>query len=572
MPSAPEDRYTKKELLAELKKIRRQLAECRHQPRNEQEKYQRFLEASPDPVIFVNASGNIAFANSRLEQLFGYGPEELNGRDLDILIPPSDRWRHRRLLADYFKNSRLRSMGSGVEATVLRKDGTVFPADISLNILETGNTALVAGAIRDITRRKQNEAKIERNYHIQRVISAVLKISLEPLTLREKLGKMLEQIVSVQRFFLEKKGVISLLDPDNREPDLQIRHGFSDQEEIPCHRVPPGNCHCGGAADGGRIIFSAADANGDEKDRCCPGSAGHYCVPVVAGDQRPLGMLNVFVRDGHRRGAEEERFLAAVADTLAAVIERHRSEREKQLLRQQLVQAEKLAALGRITANMAHEIRNPLTTVGGLARRLDKAIPASGRAREYTEVIINEVERLERILYEVLSFSDTSLPACRELEITALLDEVLAGFISAGRTRGVEIVRAFQVAPRMSVDATRLGEALEHLIANGLEAMPAGGRLEVITGQVLDQKRAWLAIRVRDNGEGIPAASLPLIFEPFYSTRRPGAATGLGLSVARKIAEDHGGRLEVESEPGRGSMFSMLLPLEPLPAAPGDGR
>ncbi len=566
MPALPENRYTKKQLLAELEKIRRQLAECR--PRNEQEEYQRFLEASPDPVIFVNAAGNIAFANSRLEQLVGYGPQELNGRDLDILIPPADRRRHRRLLDDYFKNSRLRSMGSGVEATVVRKDGTVFPADISLNILETGNIALVAGAIRDISRRKQNEAEIERNYHIQRVISAVLKISLEPLTLREKLGKMLEQILSVPRLSLEKRGAISLLNPDNREPDLQVRHGFADQEEIPCYRVPPGRCQCGKAVDYGRIIFSAANGNGAGAERPCSGPHGHYCVPVLAGDQRPLGLLNVFVKEGHQRSAAEERFLVAVADTLAAVIERHRSEQEKQLLRQQLLQAEKLAALGRITANMAHEIRNPLTTVGGLARRLGKSIPAGSREREYTDVIISEVERLEGILYEVLSYSDTSRLVCRELEITALLDEMLAGFISAGRTRGVDIVRTFRVAPRVPVDGTRLGEALEHLVANALEAMPAGGRLEVITEQVAGQQREWLAIRIRDNGEGIPAASLPLVFEPFYSTRQSGAATGLGLPVARKIAEDHGGRLEVESEPGRGSLFSLLLPLEPRSLAP----
>jgi len=197
--------------------------------------------------------------------------------------------------------------------------------------------------------------------------------------LGDKLTKMLDQIVSVPRLSLETKGAISLLSADSQDLVLKVVHGFSEDDETPCSRVPLGTCHCGKAITTGRILFSSADDGGHEMDYRHPAPHGHYCVPILAGDRRPLGLLNVFVKEGHGGSPEEERFLAAVADTLAAVIERHQSEKEKQVLQRQLVQAEKMAALGRITANMAHEIRNPLTTVGGLTRRLDKTVQPGAR-------------------------------------------------------------------------------------------------------------------------------------------------------------------------------------------------
>jgi signal transduction histidine kinase len=131
---------------------------------------------------------------------------------------------------------------------------------------------------------------------------------------------------------------------------------------------------------------------------------GHYCVPVMSGED-VLGVMNLYVEKGHRRLPEEEALLLSVAKTLAGIIERRKAERERERLREQLNQAEKLSALGRLTANVAHEIRNPLTAIGGFARRFEKKLSPEAKEREYAGIIISEVARLEKILRSMLTFS-----------------------------------------------------------------------------------------------------------------------------------------------------------------------
>jgi len=271
-------------------------------------------------------------------------------------------------------------------------------------------------------------------------------------------------------------------------------------------------------------------------------------------------VINVYVKEGHKRSSGEEAFLTAVASTLAGIIQHDRTEREKEQLLAQLAQAEKLAALGRFTANVAHEIRNPLTSVGGFARRLDKAIPEQTKEKEYANFIISEVARLEGILKNVLTFSRDVSPQLEEYDIREVIDRVLKMKEEICREKSISIHKSYGDLPEILVDNAQLHEAVENLVLNAIDSMPRGGSLTVTTNKEIHDGIPYVYVSVHDSGTGIPEEKLNMIFEPFYTTKVAEKGTGLGLSITKKVVEDHGGFMKVESEVGKGTVFTLYFP------------
>ncbi len=234
-----------------------------------------------------------------------------------------------------------------------------------------------------------------------------------------------------------------------------------------------------------------------------------------------------------------------------------------------LVQAEKLAALGRMTADVAHEIRNPLTAIGGFARRLFKSA-AGEKEKERAEVIVSEVDRLEKILRDVLTFSRDARFHLEKHRVDELLYDVVNLHEPLCSEQSVSVEVAIeQDLPPILMDKDQVRQALTNLITNALDAMPLGGALKVTAGtEVLNNVR-YVFLRVSDTGKGIDEDKLPLIFEPFFSTKEIRHRTGLGLSITRKIIEEHGGFVRAESVRGEGSVFSLYFP-QPGGEKPGE--
>ena len=235
-----------------------------------------------------------------------------------------------------------------------------------------------------------------------------------------------------------------------------------------------------------------------------------------------------------------------------------------QSTQQQLIQSEKLAAVGQLTAGIVHDVKNPLAVIKGLAEELSEDGVVSPEVAEQLRTIRDNAARATRIVTDLLKFARQSNPAMQHQNLgdTVRTAVRLTDFLA--RKNGVRV--QLQVPERgidATYDATQIEQVLVNLIQNAIQAMPDGGDLSVR----LNADEQWARIDVADTGVGIPEKHLRRIFDPFFTTKPPGEGTGLGLSVSYGIVSDHRGRIEVKSKVGQGTTFSVFLPLKQPAAA-----
>jgi two-component system NtrC family sensor kinase len=236
--------------------------------------------------------------------------------------------------------------------------------------------------------------------------------------------------------------------------------------------------------------------------------------------------------------------------------------RELKTSQGKLIQAEKLASLGRLTADVAHEIRNPLSSIGGFARRLSK-VACDEKEKGYADIIRCEVDRLEKILRDVLAFSREVRVHLQKHDIESVVKDILLVFEDMCKEQNIDVeMKIDKNIPPILIDIEQVRRAIDNLIINAIDSMPRSGTLTITAGMEDVQNVSYVFLRVSDTGQGIPEEKLPLIFEPFFSTKEIGHGTGLGLSITRKIIEEHGGFIGAESVVAKGSTFSLYFPYQ----------
>jgi PAS domain S-box-containing protein len=234
-----------------------------------------------------------------------------------------------------------------------------------------------------------------------------------------------------------------------------------------------------------------------------------------------------------------------------------RKRREQEQRERELLRAEQMMALGHVAAGVAHELRNPLTSVKGLLQVNRKEAEARGLPAEDLRIIEQEIRRMERTLQTFLDFARPPQPHRRRLDLAAVMERVLA--LVTGRASKQRVAVRYQ-QPEAGVfidaDQDQIQQLLLNLVLNALDAMPRGGTLDVVLCPPLDGR---VELRVLDTGPGIAPQLLSRIFEPFVSSKETGL--GLGLAVSRRIAEDHSGTLSASNRPGGGASFVLTLPV-----------
>ena len=288
---------------------------------------------------------------------------------------------------------------------------------------------------------------------------------------------------------------------------------------------------------------------------------------------RLLGTLVVGTGDSRRLGGSDLRMLRSISEQAALAVRNaqlyaelqsyaqtledkvEQRSRELQATQAELIRAEKLAALGRMAAGIAHEVNNPLQPI---LNCLEVAIEDSENGAqadpEVLRVAEREVQRIKSIVSRLLDFARPSASEKTSIDLPALIGEVLLLTSKQLERAGIHLSRELADVPAVSGNATQLKQVVLNLVLNAMEAMPDGGDLAI----ELHPERDGVVIRVEDTGIGMDEETVAQIFDPFYSTK--GEGTGLGLAVTYGIIEGHGGAIQVDSRPGQGTTFSIWLP------------
>ena len=234
-------------------------------------------------------------------------------------------------------------------------------------------------------------------------------------------------------------------------------------------------------------------------------------------------------------------------------------------MKEEVERVSKLAETGQLAANIAHELRNPLSSIKGAAQLLRKEMPAELMAEhgEFLDMIVQEVNGLDRIATEFLEFSRVTPPEMRPVSLAALLGRLLQFMSAYLADQEVHVIKDFENdLPELWLDRAQMEQVIKNIVINAVQAMPHGGTLTVSIRCQPDQD--IIDMDFTDTGVGISAAKIDKICTPFFTTKTKG--TGLGLAIVRKIVETHGGRLVIQSTPGEGSTFTVQLPIQPVPA------
>ncbi|MGD0348996.1 MAG: GAF domain-containing protein [Verrucomicrobiota bacterium] len=286
-------------------------------------------------------------------------------------------------------------------------------------------------------------------------------------------------------------------------------------------------------------------------------------VPLLFAGQA-TGTLNIYTDRPYQFSNEEIRILSALAELSGIAIEKARLYERTVDVEEQLRQNEKLSALGLLAAEVAHEIRNPLTVMKLLYHSLDLKFPAGDPRAKDAQLIDAKIEHLNRIVEQILAFARTTEPQLKPVNLNELIDELGLLVRHKLANQNVEFVRNLQPdLPPVPGDAPQLEQAFLNLILNAAEAMPGGGRLTIRSRAVRSPRArtrpTYVTVEFKDTGKGMSEELQVRAFTAFLNTTKT-KGTGLGLAIVGRIIETHHGSIRIKSRPGRGTSITVFLP------------
>lgn len=474
-----------------------------------------------------------------------------------------------------------------IDHRIVLPDGTerIVHEQAEVDFDESGKPVLMSGTVQDITELKQAEKELRRNYDIQNVINVILSFSLEDVPIEEILKRTMDLLLSIPWLSFQSRGCIFTVE---KAPDILVmkaQSGLSIPIQKECVRIPFGRCLCGQAALTQKIQFAGCLNKMHEIRYEGITSHGHYCTPVLFGG-KTIGVINIYLKEGHHRNQQEEEFLTAVANALSGIIMRKKVETALEKFNEELLEkvkerTEELEnarlqaeaanrAKSDFLANMSHELRTPLNSIIGFSQlMIDRmAGVTADEQKEYLTDIYDSGKHLLSLINDILDLSKIEAGKMElelsEFDLKELIDRSLVMFKEKVLQHGIRLqVDVEEGIGAVTADERKIKQVLFNLLSNGFKFTLDGGSVFVHARMLSDD---LIEISVADSGIGISTEDQAKLFQPFQQLespmlkKRPG--TGLGLNLCRQLVKLHGGRIWVESEPGKGSKFIFVIPLK----------
>lgn len=501
-------------LVARAWGLQRDITERRQMEEALRESEQRFrllIESSSDIITILTGDGIIRYESPSVERVLGYTPEELIETHASELIHPDDVQR----VTDTLRvGLPILRFSAPIVLRVRHKDGSWRIVEaVGTNMIDDPVIAGLVITSRDITEREQMEEALRRSEHEYR--------------------NLFENASDSILIFDPETEII--MEANNKAVET---YGFDRSELI-----------------GASLKLLTRDVKRGEKiirDTLEQGRIENFETVHFRKDGSPVNILAAGMLI---------KYLGKQAIHMTA-----RNITDVKRMQQQLMQSDKLAALGQMIAGVAHELNNPLTSVIGFTQLMLMTNSLDEQLRENLEIVRREAERTRKIVQNLLSFSRQHKPARVEVDLNLLLNRTLELRAYEMSVHNISVDRRYNPVPGILADEHQMQQVFLNIIVNAEQSMHAnasGGRLTICTSFEETSVGGYVKVVIEDDGPGIPLENLDRLFDPFFTTKPIGKGTGLGLSISYGIVREHGGTIHVESAPEQGARFVIELPVTP---------
>jgi two-component system NtrC family sensor kinase len=478
-------------------------------------KFQKITEMGEDAIMVLNQDSRIEFANSLSAVITGYNQVELIGMNFNLLL----REREQNILAElHSKLGEDENRRVCMETQIKTADDKTMDVDICITIAKNEEGKVKTYTyMRDISQRIGMERRIrEANEFLSKLIDS----TVDSIVVTDMSGNIL----------IFNRGAEELL-------------GYKAEEVIGKMNIK--NIYLPGMAKELMGKLRSPDYSGVGRLRSMPMVHKNKCGEMIEGS---ISASIIYDGEGNE---------VATIGIFTDLRRRFTMEKRLRETEQQLLQSEKLAAMGRLTAQIAHELYNPIYGIMNTLELLKTEISPSNKRRRILEMALSETERITEMLSNMLSFSKPQEEARKDIDINKLMKDIM--LVHEKNLFESNIAIEFSLDPELptvKASPNQIIQVILNIISNAKDAMSDGGTLTIVTSNI----ESDISIRISDTGTGIPENIRDRIFDAFFTTKQAVKGVGLGLSVCYGIVKDHEGEIQVESEAGKGTSISILLP------------
>ncbi|HET9468677.1 MAG TPA: PAS domain S-box protein [Vicinamibacterales bacterium] len=463
------------------------------------------FESAVDGIIVIDATGLIKAFNPAAERLFGYRAQEVLGQNVKLLMPSPDREQHDRYLANYLKTRIPKIIGTGREVRGRRKDGSTFPLHLSVGEMELDGQPAFTGILHDLSRRVEIEEALRKS---EERLRSIVESAVDAIIVIDDRGSIQAFNPSAERLFgytvsdvIGRNVSMLMPSPDREQHDGYVRHYLTTGEH--------------------KIIGIGREVAALKKD------GTRFPVHLSVGEM---------VSEGKRSFTG---ILHDLSDRVA--------------LEQRLAEQKSLAKLGEMAAVVAHEVKNPIAGIRGALQVITARMPADQRDRAILLDIITRLDALNRIVQDMLMFARPRALRQEPIPLGSLLRETASLIERDPGMLNLEI--SVSGSADITGDREMLQIVFQNILMNAAQAMEGRGRI-VVTIAARDGR---CKVAIADRGPGMPDEVREKAFDAFFTTKHRG--TGLGLPIAKRVVDAHGGAIDIAVPPEGGTTISVELPL-----------